>query len=65
MSSIDMMQEILELHNKTDDHALCLKQLVHKAWRACYITNFFILIGLIRYGRGEGDEWLSSNQEFC
>lgn len=52
MSSIDMRQEIFELYNKMDGHALCLKQLVNNAWRACYITNVFILMGLIGDIRG-------------
>lgn len=52
MSSTNMRQEIFELHNKMDDQALYLKQLVHDSWRACYITNFFIVMDLIRGVRG-------------
>lgn len=64
MSSIDVRHEIFKLPNEMDDQALCLKQLVHNARRACYITNVFILTGLIRNVRGERDEWLNSNPEF-
>ncbi len=45
MSNTDMMQEMFERHN-SDDHAQCLKQPVHNAWRAGYITHCFILRGL-------------------
>lgn len=53
----------VQVPNKMDDQALCLKQLVYNAWKARYITIIFILMDLIRKVRGEGDERLNSNQE--